>query len=349
MKVDIFTHIFPPRYFALLSDVVDDRAALKRWFSIDTLHDLKARFAVMDEYPDYRQVLTLSMPPIESLASSEQTPLLARVANDGLAELVQKYPEHFVAWVAALPMNNVEAALAETERAFAMGAAGVQLFTNVLGKPLDDPSFSPLFDSISLHHDKPIWLHPARQPAFSDYLSEEKSKYEIWWTFGWPYETSAAMARIVFSGMFERLPNLRVVTHHCGAMVPFFEGRVGHGWDELGSRTADEDYGAILKRMGKRPIDYFRQFYADTAVLGSRSAIRCGLDFFGSEHVLFGTDCPFDKEQGALVIRETIAAIDSLPLSEVERAKIYCENASHILASRGPDMPAVVGARPKTP
>lgn len=335
MKLDIFTHIFPPRYFALLNDVVSDKAALKRWFSIETLHDLKARFAVMDKHPDYRQVLTLSMPPIESLASPEQTPVLAQVANDGLAKLVQDYPERFVAWVAALPMNNVEAALAETERAFAMGAAGVQLFTNVLGRPLDDPSFAPLFDCISARHDKPIWLHPARPPAFSDYQSEEKSKYEIWWTFGWPYETSAAMARIVFSGLFERLPNLRVVTHHCGAMVPYFEGRVGYGWDELGSRTADEDYGEILKRMVKRPIDYFRQFYADTAVLGSRSAIRCGLDFFGAEHVLFGTDCPFDKEQGALVIRETIAAIDSLPLSESERAKIYYENARKMLVSSG--------------
>jgi aminocarboxymuconate-semialdehyde decarboxylase len=114
-------------------------------------------------------------------------------------------------------------------------------------------------------------------------------------------------------------------------MVPFFEGRVGYGWDELGSRTADEDYDAILRRMAKRPVDYFRQFYADTAVLGSRAAIRCGLEFFGVDHVLFGTDCPFDKEQGALVIRETIAAIDSLPLTDAERARIYCENAQRLL------------------
>ncbi|HXP95784.1 MAG TPA: amidohydrolase family protein [Telmatospirillum sp.] len=331
MKLDIFTHIFPEPYFSTLNEIVSDKAALKRWFSLNTLHDLKARFAIMDNHPGYRQVLTLSMPPVETIAGPDQTPRLARIANDGLADLVASHPERFVAWVAALPMNNVSAALEEIERAFALGAAGVQLFTNINGMPLDHDSFAPIFDAVCGKHDKPIWLHPARPPAFSDYRTEDKSKYEIWWTFGWPYETSAAMARIVFSGLFERFPNLKIITHHCGAMVPFFEGRVGYGWDELGSRTTDEDYDAILRRMAKRPVDYFRQFYADTAVLGSRAAIRCGLEFFGVDHVMFGTDCPFDKEQGALVIRETIAAIDSLPLTDAERARIYCENAQRLL------------------
>jgi predicted TIM-barrel fold metal-dependent hydrolase len=331
VKIDIFTHFFPPAYFKKLQEVVVNKDQLKRWFNIDTLHDLDARFAIMDRYEGYRQVLTLSMPPLENIASPELSPELARIANDGLAELVAKHPDRFAGWVAALPMNNVAAAMIEAERAFAAGAAGVQIFTNVNGRPLDEPEFVPLFDLIVARHDKPIWMHPARPPSFSDYASETKSKYEIWWTFGWPYETSAAMARMVFSGMFDRLPNLRVVTHHCGAMVPFFEGRVGYGWDELGSRTADEDYGALLKKMAKRPVDYFRQFYADTAVLGSRSAIQCGFSFFGARRTLFGTDCPFDKERGELVIRETIAAIDGMDLSDADRARMYYQNAQELL------------------
>jgi predicted TIM-barrel fold metal-dependent hydrolase len=339
MKLDIFTHIFPEAYFKKLDEVVQDKATLKRWFTLPTLYDLPARFEIMDRHPGYAQVLTLSMPPVESLAGPQATPELARIANDGLRRLVELHPARFPAWVAALPMNNVPAALEEAERAFAMGAAGVQLFTHVNGKPLDHPDFEPLFDLVAGKHDKPIWLHPARPAKFSDYASEDKSKYEIWWTFGWPYETSAAMARIVFSGMFDRLPNLSVITHHCGAMVPFFEGRVGYGWDELGTRTADEDYGALLKKLARRPVDYFRQFYADTAVLGSRAAIQCGLSFFGARRVLFGTDCPFDKEQGALVIRETIAAIDGLDISEADRARLYYENAAELL--KLPARPAV--------
>ena len=343
MKLDIFTHIFPPAYFDKLNEVVKDKGALKRWFSISTLHDIEQRLAMVARHADYRQVLTLSMPPIESLAAPDATPEIARIANDGLARLVAQYPDSFPAWVAALPMNNVEAALVEIERAFDMGASGVQLFTNVNGRALDDPQFAPIFDAIVAKHDKPIWLHPARPPKFVDYAGEEKSKYEIWWTFGWPYETSAAMARIVFSGMFDRLPNLRVITHHCGAMVPFFEGRVAYGWDELGSRTADEDYGALLAGMAKRPVEYFRQFYADTAVLGSRAAIQCGLSFFGAGRVLFGTDCPFDKEQGELVIRETIAAIDSLDISEADRARLYYQNAAGLL--KLPALPSVAVPR----
>ncbi|SDI83017.1 amidohydrolase family protein [Propionivibrio dicarboxylicus] len=332
MKLDIYTHIFPSAYFAKLNEIITDKAKLKRWFNLDTLYDLKARFEIMDRYPDYAQVLSLSPPPLEALAGPDQTPEMARIANDGLAELVDQYPDRFPAWVASLPMNNVAASLEEIERAFAMGAVGVQLFTNIKGLPLDHPDFEPVLDLIVGKHGKPIWLHPARTAQFSDYASEKKSKYEIWWTFGWPYETSAAMARLVFSGFFERYPDMRVIAHHSGAMIPFFDGRVGHGWDELGSRTDDEDYESILKRMPQRPIDYFRQFYTDTAVLGSRSAIRCGIDFFGaSQRTLFGTDFPFDKERGELVIRDTIAAIDSLDISESDRTRIYYENAKKLL------------------
>lgn len=330
-KLDIFTHIFPMEYFEKLSEIVPDKRTLKRWFTIETLYDIDARLDIMSRYEGYQQVLTLSMPPVETLGTPDQTPELARIANDGLARLVREYPDKFPVWVAALPMNNVEASLKEIERAFDMGAAGIQLFTNVNGKPLDSEEFLPIFDSVAGKHDKPIWLHPSRPAKFADYPGEEKSKYEIWWTFGWPYETSAAMARIVFSGLFERHPNLSVITHHCGAMVPFFEGRVGYGWDELGSRTGDEDYSVILKRMAKRPVDYFKQFYADTAVLGSKAAIRCGLEFFGSRRVMFGTDCPFDKEKGELVIRETIEAIDSLDISDAERAQLYYKNAGELL------------------
>jgi aminocarboxymuconate-semialdehyde decarboxylase len=114
-------------------------------------------------------------------------------------------------------------------------------------------------------------------------------------------------------------------------MAPFFDARIGYGMDQLGSRTADEDYTVILKRMAKRPVDYFRMFYADTSVNGSRSATQCGLDFFGIDHVLFGTDCPFDPEGGPLFIREIIKTIDSLKLKDGDRRKLYFGNALRML------------------
>src|SRR4029079_16778578 len=155
-------------------------------------------------------------------------------------------------------------ALVEIHRAVGqLGARGVQIFSNVRGKPLDSPEFLPLFDAMAGYY-LPILLHPIRGAETPDYLTESRSLYEIWWTFGWPYETSVAMARLVFSGLVDRHPDLKIITHHMGAMIPYFEGRVGHGWDQLGTRTSDVDYVALLRSMKKRPIDYFRSFYADT-------------------------------------------------------------------------------------
>jgi predicted TIM-barrel fold metal-dependent hydrolase len=294
------------------------------------MFDLDARFRVMDEFGEYCQVISLASPPIEAFADSDVAPMLAQMANDGMAELVAKHPDRFPAFVAALPMNNPDAAAKELDRSLGqLGAVGVQMYSNVAGKPLDLPEFLPIFDEL-VRRDRPIWLHPARAGNFPDYLTEQRSKYEIWWTFGWPYETSVAMARLVFSGMFDRHPDLKIITHHMGAMIPYFEGRVGYGWDQMGRRTSDEDYGALLKSMQKRPFDYFKLFYADTALFGAQAATECGLKFFGLDRVLFASDTPFEPTPG-LYIRETIRVIEDLGLTADEKDRIYHGNATRLL------------------
>ena len=218
------------------------------------------------------------------------------------------------------------------DRAIAkLGAKGMQIFTNVNGRPLDEPEFFRIFERMSKTYDLPIWVHPTRTAKFADYASEQKSKYEMWWLFGWPYETSVFMGRMVFSGMFDKLPKLKIITHHLGAMVPFLGNRVGYGMDQFGSRTSDEDYEGLRKSMKKRPVDYFKLFYNDTSINGWASGIRCGLDFFGSKHVLFGTDCPFDPQGGPLFIRETIKALDGMKLKPGDKRRIYFGNALEML------------------
>jgi predicted TIM-barrel fold metal-dependent hydrolase len=227
-------------------------------------------------------------------------------------------------------MNAPERAVREIERsAGSLGASGVQIYSNVAGRPLDESSFVPVFDA--LHRlNLPIFLHPARSERFADYRTEETSKFEIWWTLGWPYETSTAMARLVFSRAFDRWPRLTIVTHHLGGIIPYLAGRVGHGWDQLGRRTSDEDYGALLASLGRRPLDAFRLFYADTAQFGSLASTRCGLDFFGVDRVLFASDCPFEPEPGVYV-RETLDVMRALDLSPSDAAKIYEGNARRLM------------------
>ncbi|HSD99396.1 MAG TPA: amidohydrolase family protein [Burkholderiales bacterium] len=332
MKIDIFNHVMPVRYLEMMKAHSRDQGIIKRMTSLRMLWDIEARVGMLDQWPDVRQVLTLSLPSPELLGGPELSPELARIANDDMAVMCARWPRKFPAFIASLPMNNVPAALEEMDRAIGqLGARGVQVLTSVNGRPLDEPEFYPVFERVTRHHDLPIFMHPARPATRADYINEQKSKYEIWQVLGWPFESSVAMARIVFSGLLDRLPGMRVITHHCGGMIPYFAGRAETLWAQLGSRTADENYEELLKRMAKKPIEYFRMFYGDTVLGGSASALRCGLDFFGPDRIVFASDCPFDPEGGPMYIREGIRSIEKLKLSPAVKRKIYSGNALKLL------------------
>ncbi len=336
MRIDAFPHILPPRYYERMRQAVSGPAVYmqKRVSAIPCLYDLDARFRVMDQFADYTQILTLASPPVEALGEPALTRDLARLANDEMAELVRRYPDRFLGFAASLAMNDPDAAVAEAERAVRdLGALGVQIFTNVNGLPLDDPRFAPLFETMA-RLDRAIWVHPARIATVPDYPGEATSKFELWWVFGWPYETAIFMSRLIFSGVLDRHPGLRILTHHGGGMVPHFAGRIGPGLDQLGARTPDEDLTAVGRRLRKRPFDYYKMFYGDTALFGAAHAVGCAVEFFGADHILFGSDMPFDPEKGPQFIRETIANLESLDLTADERRRIYEGNARRVLGVR---------------
>lgn len=326
MILDIYTHIFPQPYFAaLVAETAGLGALAKRIQALPEVMDLDARFRAMEGYGDYRQVISLPAPALEEVAEPALATRLARLANDGLADLVARHPDRFPAFVATLALNDVAGAVTEARRAVCdLGAKGVQIHTNVRGRPLDDPDYAPVF-AVAHELDVPIWLHPTRSAAMPDYAAEARSRFEMWWCFGWPYETSVAMARLVFSGVFDRHPGLKVITHHLGGMIPFFDGRIGHGMEVLGSRTPDEDYRAILPGLKRPHLDYFREFYGDTALMGGTCGLPAGLKFFGPEHVVFATDAPFAP------IRATLDALDAQDLSDTDRRLILHGNAARLL------------------
>lgn len=335
-RIDIAAHILPRRYWDALLQVAPPGFYLqKRVSGIPVLVDLDARFRVLDEFENYAQVLSLALPPIEAVAPAGKSAELARIANDELAALVRAYPDRFPAAVAGLPLNDVDAAVRELERAVrALGLRGAQIFTHISGKPLDAPEFLPVFEAAAAL-DVPLWLHPARGATPPDYANEATSRYEIWHVFGWPFDTTIAMTRMIFSGLFDRLPTLKVITHHAGGTVPFLESRIKGAYDQFGARTADEDYAAVRAGLARHPADYYRMFYADTALYGSPAALECALAFFGADHMLFGSDMPFDIEGGPRYIRETLAAIDQMAASADEKQKILHDNALALLTTRG--------------
>ena len=327
MRIDAWTHFIPKPFADKMSQIAGNFADIgKRMREIPCIHDLDERRRVVDQFSDYAQILSHGMPPIENVVQGQQTEELCKLINDGFVDICSRHKDQFPGWVAQVSLGYPEGAIREAQRAIKNGALGVQTYTNINGKPLDRPEYAEFWAAMA-KLGKPVWIHPTRGANFADYQDEKKSLYEIWWTFGWSYETAAAMARLVFSKTLDNNPGLKLVMHHFGGIVPMVEGRIGPGWDQIGARTSDADYQALKRSLKKRPLDYFKQdFNADTAVFGSRAATVCGLEFFGADKVVFASDCPFDPEGGPQYIRETIKIVDGLDISKADREKIYFRN-----------------------
>ena len=335
MKIDAFCHIMPrpyyDRFFEL--DASPQAANLrKRVSNIPSLVDMDIRFKQMDEFGEYRQIINIAAPPVEDLGSTRISKEMSRIGNESMAELVAKHPDRFAGFTACVPMDDPDAAVEELDYAVGeLGALGAQIYTHVHGAAMDAPAFDPFYARVA-ELGKLLQVHPCRNSAWSDYPAEDRSRFEIWWTFGWEYDLSAFMARIVFSGVLERNPTLKMLIHHGGSMVPHFSGRVGPGWDQLGARTPEHQKADVQgHELTKRPIDYFKMMYADTAMFGAAHALRCSIDFYGVDHVLFASDSPYDPEKGPGYIRATIQNLQEIGLSEAEQDSIFQGNVTKLL------------------
>jgi len=166
-----------------------------------------------------------------------------------------------------------------------------------------------------------------REITVPDYPTEKESKYMAMSILGWPYETTLAMHRLVFGGVLEKYPKLKVITHHAGGILPLLTGRISHACDlyemRLGRRYSQD-------LPGKPLLEYYRMFYVDTAV-HSPPALICAHAFFGTDHMLFATDTPYDNELGNRKIRETINSIEELDINNLEKKKIFEDNARNLL------------------
>ena len=330
MMIDVFNHFMPKAYFDRLGDLIPGHPVLTAFPRIKALLDVDARRALLDEIPGTRHVLSLANPPPELIGPPDKTPDLVRLANDALAEICRKYPDHFPTFIASLPMNNVAASVAEADRAVKqLGARGVQVFTNVAGEPLSAKKFRPVFERMAAH-DLGVWVHPMRTAQFSDYASEKESQNEIWFSFGWPYETTACMTRLIYSGIFDEFPNLKIVSHHMGGMIPFFSGKIKLGFRQIFFGTPDSNPSAKDAGLKKAPVEYYKMLYADTA-LGEVAPTRCGHAFFGTGRCVFATDAPFDAEQGRGLMRSTVAAVNALEIPQAEKDAIFEGNAKQLL------------------
>jgi aminocarboxymuconate-semialdehyde decarboxylase len=298
-----------------------------------TLFDLDARLAVMDTAGDgYLQIINTANPPVEGIAGPADALELSRIANDEMVELVSRFPARFAGAAACVPMNDVDAAIAELDRAVSdLGCCAVQIYTDIKGVPLDAPQFTPFFARVA-ELDIPVLLHPVRGPNRPDYPGDEASHFDTWRIIGWLYDTVSAMMRLVLSGVFDRHPNIKIVTHHLGGFAPFAGERIREGYDKLLKATQAKNAPLSLQR---HPYEYFHEFYADTITIGSVPALKCGIDFFGADRVMFATDMPFDTVGGRKYVEVALRAMEEIDILADAKAKIFEHNARRVFRING--------------
>jgi len=322
MKIDMFGHgmsrVLRDR---VLENFTRAEGSLANWYDLDPLFDEARRLSLLDANEIDVQVLTAPSPPLETLFDGEELREMSRVANDSMAELTATSGGRLRGTV-SVPLCDPEFAVEELRRGVeSLGLLGPQIFTSSRGMPLDDPRLEPFWTELE-RLGVPAWMHPERRASQSDYPDEEGSRYSLFLVLGWPYESSVAMTRLVFSGVLERHPHLNIIVHHAGAMIPFFRLRIDAHYPE-GEQLGRIDGPQVTTAL----LDGFRRFYVDTAIHGPVSSLMAAHEFFGADHMVMGTDTPFGPEQGASFCRWGSRVIDDMPIPEEEQGLIRSENA----------------------
>lgn len=236
---------------------------------------------------------------------------LSRMQNDRLAQVVADHPDRFAGLGATVPLQDPDAAVAEAERVASLGFKGLQIGGTVHGHNLDEPRFRPFFEAV---HELGlgIILHPSGYPE-----SQRLSDYFLTNCIGNPLETMVAATRMIFSGLLEELPGLKLVLLHGGGYLPFYASRADHTW-----QVRPETRANIPEHP---PSYYMKQLYYDTMVF-QPLYLRHLIEVVGVDRVMVGTDFPFDMgEDDPLGL---VAGVDGL--SPEDRAAISGGNAERL-------------------
>ncbi|MFA1610919.1 amidohydrolase family protein [Halobellus rubicundus] len=315
--VDGYTHILTEHFFEELTDRFGFQGLSGR---PEFLWDVEQRKQDMDDYGVDKQVITLALPTLFQGMDHDLALEITKLANDEVRRLADEHPDDFIP-VATLPKVSEEF-MAEFERCVDdLDMQGVQIFSNIDGKPLDHETFWPLFEEAEAT-DTPLWIHPQLWEWY-DWASE----YMEHRLFGWPFDTTLALSRLVFGGVMEEYPDLEIVSHHGGGMVPFYGSRIEMFYQQR--QAYPENYPEFHENSAplSRPAEeYFKKFNADAAVSGSTPALECAASFFNDGNVVFGTDYPFSPERGRRTIDVTIDAVDEMDVDDGMREDIFAGN-----------------------
>ena len=278
--------------------------------------DPEVRLGMMEKYGIDMQALSQTGSVLIGFNAEESAEICRRSNTDGYA-LCKAYPNKFVN-ICFISLLDMKSAMKELNRSInELDCRGVTVCTNQHGKGLDSPEYFPFYEEL-IEHDLPLFLHPIHWEGYP--LVDMDKGWYMMLIFGWPFDTTQAIWRLIFGGVIDRFPSLKIVVHHLGAMLPYFISRV------------EKDVNKFLGDKLARPIsEYWKNLYGDTAMDGTAAAMPCGYSFFGPDRMIFGTDYPFGPEAGEDFIRTNLAGVKALNIPEEHMRKILGENAKKIL------------------
>jgi len=336
MIIDFQAHIFPPSYLdemkrldgAVILEEPDPYSGMSYFYDkklkcrINTVtfqgQNIERRLEHMDRLGVDVHVLTIPAPGADRF-EGDGAIKIAQVANDAIAGIARRHPKRFIGFF-TLPTCNVKASLDELERSVnELGLKGFGCFANLNGQALDREELLPIYERLA-KYKLPVYIHPTAP------LATEATGIDIMPTliFGWAFDSTVAMTRLVYGHVLERFPEINFVVADVGGVLAFFAQRAINIYS---GRTEE-----IRQRYGlkENPLDSFRRFYVDTADHPA-STLRCVKDFFGAERMVLGTNYPYGPEEGCLLVKNSLKAIDGLELNATEKEKILGGNAARIL------------------
>jgi uncharacterized protein len=336
MIIDFQAHVFPEAYIAEMNrldgavvlEEPDPHSGMRYFYDkklkcrINTAtfqgQDIEKRLKHMDELGIDIHVLTIPAPGADRFESDDAIQI-ARVANDAIAAIARRYPKRFIGFF-TLPTCDIKASLDELERSVNdLGLRGFGCFVNLNGQALDREELFPIYEQL-VKYKLPVYLHPTAP------LATEATGIDIMPTliFGWAFDSSVAMTRLVYGRVLERFPEINWVVADVGGVLAFFAQRAINIYT---GRTDEIRHKYGLK---ENPLDSFRRFYVDTADHPA-STLRCVKDFFGTGRMVLGTNYPYGPEEGCVLVKNSLKAIDGLDLDTMDKEKILGGNAAEIL------------------
>ena len=315
MIVDIFCHHLSRRIGKLLAKTKYYGEGKQFPFPPQNA-DPEARLELMDRYGVDIQALSQTTPVLLGHTAEDATEL-CRISNEDNYALCKAYPDRFVN-IVILSLLDAKEAMKELERCInELDCRGITLATNYNGKGLDAPEFFPIYEKI-VEHDLPILLHGTHWESYP--LVDMDEGWRMMHIWGWDFDNTQAVWRMIFGGVLDRFPSMKLITHHLGNFIPYWRRRIEVNFN-----------GFLSDQLPKHISEYWGNIYGDTAMDGEMAAFPCGYAFFGSERMLFGSDYPFGAEAGEDFIRENLKCINAMAIPPEEKKKILGENAKKML------------------